>query len=276
MHSSNYLNLAAHTNNSTTQAKQTLLRPTRSAGELRSSSVAEDDFELLGCLAIMRQRRAIVRVGERHRTTVLEILRVHRRPASARAVIHITAAQLVGAERLASTLTPNYRPVPRRNPKLQCRRAGPYEILTTADDGAEAAALVWSDGHGNVEAVNEADAVGGEIAVATVVEGDLGESGGGGAADAAAFEAAGAVAGGAGEVGAGVGAQGAGPYSTGPVVGGGGKGAVGERWEAKAPALEDVVAGVGGDRRADGKRTVVHHRKGHPRVLRCRRRDERY
>ncbi|PSS14266.1 Osmotin-like protein [Actinidia chinensis var. chinensis] len=108
-------------------------------------------------------------------------------------------------------------------------------------------------------AVDEADAVGGEVEVAAVVEAELGEGGWGGASGAGALDAAAAVAGGAGEAAVGVGAGGAGPDAAGPVLFGAGEGAVGELVEVEPAALEDGVAGVGLDGGPDGVGTVVDY-----------------
>ncbi|KAI0519178.1 hypothetical protein KFK09_006620 [Dendrobium nobile] len=130
-------------------------------------------------------------------------------------------------------------------------------ILTATDNGTKTTAFVRGHGHGEVEAVDEADGVGNEVAVAAVVECELGEGSGGGAGEAGAFEAVAAVASGAGEMGACVGAASATPDAAGPVVSWGGEGAVGEGGEAEAAVFEDVVAGVGGDGWTDGEGTVV-------------------
>lgn len=216
--------------------------------------MTEDDFELFGGRALVHERGAIVRVGEGRRARVLEELRVARRPARVRAVVVVPAAQLVRPERGAPAPAPHDRRTPLH---LQRVRARAEEVRAAADDGARALALVRRDGHGDVEAVDEADAVGGEVGVA-VVEDELGQGGRGGAAEAAALEAAAAVAGGAGEAVAVVGAGGAGPDAAGPVGGGGREGAVGEGGEGEAAALQDGVPGVGLNGGPDGVGAVVH------------------
>lgn len=112
--------------------------------------------------------------------------------------------------------------------------------------------------HGEVEAIDEADGVGGEVGVA-VVEAELGESGRGGTTAAIALDAATAVAGGAGEVVVGVGAASPGPDAARPVDGGGREGAVGEGVEGEAAPLEDGVAGVGLNGWIDGEGAVVDY-----------------
>ena len=115
------------------------------------------------------------------------------------------------------------------------------------------------DRHGDVETVDKADAVGGEVELAALVEAELGEGGGGGTAGAGALDAAAAIAGGAAEAAFGVGAGGAGPDSAGPVLLGAGEGAVGELVEVEAAALEDGVASVGLDGGPDGVGAVVDY-----------------
>ncbi|CAN6559618.1 unnamed protein product [Malus baccata var. baccata] len=138
-----------------------------------------------------------------------------------------------------------------------CTPRRPSQVGLATDDGADAVALVGSDGEGDVEAVDEADAVGEEVGGAAVVEADLGKGGGGGAAGSVALEAAAAVSGEAGEVRSVLGAVGAGPDAPGPGLGGSGEGAVGEGVEEEAAPLEDGVAGVGLDGGPDGEGAVV-------------------
>ncbi|KAI3429095.1 uncharacterized protein J3R85_008741 [Psidium guajava] len=219
--------------------------------------VAEDDLELARRGALVHQRRAVVRERERGGAGALEELRVARRPARVFAVVVVPAAQLVGPERLAPALARHHGAVPRRRPHLQLRRARRQQVGPAAHDGAHALPLVRRHRHGDVEAVHEADAVGGEVGVA-LVEAELGEGGWSGAAEAPALEAAAAVAGGAGEAAAmGMGAVGAGPDAAGPGGVGGGEGAVGEGGEGEATALEDGVAGVGLDGRPHREGAVV-------------------
>lgn len=182
--------------------------------------MAEYDLELLWSGAVVRQRRAVVRVRERGRALALEVVRVRARPARLGTVVHVPTAQLVRPERRAPALAPDDT-TPVRRAQLQRAGAVGEQVLPATDDGTAAFPFVRGDGHGDVEAVDEGDAVGGEVlAGPTVVEGELGESGGRGAAEAAALEAGAAVAGRAGEVGggAGGGATGAGPNAAGPVT----------------------------------------------------------
>lgn len=217
--------------------------------------MAEDDLELTRRGAVVGEGGAVVRVGGGGGARVLEEVGVGGGLTREGAVEVVPAAELVGAEGLAAALTGHH--VARRRPLLQSRGAGGDEVGLAADDWADAIALVGGDGEGDVEAVDEADEVGGAVVV-VVVEAELDEGGGGGAAEAFALEAAGAVAGGAGEVAAGVvGAPGAGPDAAGPVLGGGGEGAVGEGGEGEAAALEDLVAGVGLDGGPNGEGAVV-------------------
>lgn len=112
------------------------------------------------------------------------------------------------------------------------------------------------DSHGDVEAVDERDTVGGEVVVA-VVEAELGQGGWSGPAESVAFQAVAAVASDAGEFAVGVGAAGSGPDPARPVLGRSGEGAVGEAMEIEAATFEDWVAGVGLDGRPDGEGAVV-------------------
>lgn len=187
--------------------------------------MAENNFKLTRRGALMDERWAIVRISERRRASVLKELRVARPPASLRAVVVVPAAELIRTEGGAATLATHHRPV-RRSLHLQPVRARRQQIRTAAHNGALPLPLVRRHRHREVEAVNEADAIRGEVGVA-VVEGELGKGGGGGAAESVALEAAAAVAGGAGEAAPGVCAARAGPEAAGPVGGGSGEGAVG-------------------------------------------------
>lgn len=125
--------------------------------------------------------------------------------------------------------------------------------------------------HPQVEPIDEADAVGRQIAPAAVVERDLREAGGGRAAEAGAREAAGAVACGAGEAAIGAAdAAGTGPYATRPGASRRGKGAVRKGGEEEAATFKDVAAGVRLDGRPQREGAVVHHRQVHRRELRRR------
>ncbi|KAK1264516.1 hypothetical protein QJS04_geneDACA011233 [Acorus gramineus] len=196
-----------------------------------------------------------MRVRERCGARVFEIVRVRRRPTRAGAVVLVPAAQLVRPERLAPALTPHDVPST-RGAHLKRSRARREQVRAAAHDGADPVPLVRGDCQGDVEAVDEADAVGGVVG-AGVVEVELRESGGGGAAEAGALEAAAAVAGEAGEAVVGVGAAGAGPDSARPGLVRGGEGAVGEGVEGEAAVLEDGVARVGLDGGPDGVGAVV-------------------
>lgn len=220
--------------------------------------MTENNLEFTRRRALMHHRRAIMRIRESSRTRVLEKLGIARTPTRLRIIKMVPTTKLVGTESLTPTLTTHHRTVAWRRPELQGSGAGGQEVSPASHDGAVALALVRGDRHGDVVAVDEADAVGGEVGVA-VVEGELGEGGRGGAAGAGALEAATAVAGGAGEAVAGVGAVGAGPDPARPVLGRSGKGPVGEFFEGEAAALEDGVAGVGLDGGPDGEGAVVDH-----------------
>lgn len=165
----------------------------------------------------------------------------------------VPTAQLVRTERLAGALASHHAGV-RRHPQPLGTRG--EEIGLAAYHRAHAVALVRGDGQGDVEAVDEADAVREEV-VGPVVEVDLRQRSGGCAAGSVALEAAAAVAGEAGEVVLGLGAVGAGPDPTRPGLGRGGEGAVGEGGEVEAATLEDGVAGVGLDAGPEGEGAVV-------------------
>ncbi|CAH9073087.1 unnamed protein product [Cuscuta europaea] len=108
----------------------------------------------------------------------------------------VPAAKLVRLERFASTLASHHRSVTALGPEMKLRRARLDEIRLAADHRTLACPFVGGDRHGEVEAVDEADRVGGEISV-TVVEIQLDESCRKGAAGAVALQAAAAVPGGA-------------------------------------------------------------------------------
>lgn len=120
-------------------------------------------------------------------------------------------------------------------------------------------------GQAEVETVDEADAIGGEVVVA-VVEAELDEGGRGFAAGAVALKLAAAVAGGAGEAFVSGDAAGAAPDAAGPVLGRGREGTVGEGVEGEAAALQDGVADVGLDGGPDGVRAVVDQGQDHARL----------
>lgn len=226
--------------------------------------MTENDLKLPRRRALVRQRRAIVPVRHRRRASLLEELRISRRPARLRTVVLVPTTQLVGPERLAPALAPHHGPVSRGRPQLQRRRTRGEQVRPAPHDGAVALPLVGRNGHGDVEPVNQADCVGGLVLVA-VVEAELGEGGGCGAAGPGALEAAAAVAGGAGEVaGGGSGAAGAGPDPAGPVLGGAREGAVGKLVEVEAAPFEDGEAGVGLDGGPDWVGAVVDY--GHDEV----------
>lgn len=210
--------------------------------------MAKDNLELAGGGALVHERRRVMGEGEGGGTRVLEEGGVNRALARVSAVEVVPTAQLVRVEGLAPALARHDGAVGGGDAVLEHGRTRGEEVGAAAHDGAHASALVRSHRHGDVEAVHEAHAVGGEVAVA-VVDLQLGQGGGGGAAGAVALEAAAAVARGAGEGGAGVGAGGAGPDAAGPVGVRDGDGEVGERVEGEAAAAQVGVAGVGLDGR---------------------------
>jgi hypothetical protein len=167
------------------------------------------------------ERGAVVRVGEGLRAPALEGLRVLGRAAGARAVVHVAAAEHVGAERLAPA--PAGEDAARGGAKLQFAGAGLGEVLAAGEDGAAAAALVRDHGQAHVEAVHQAHAVRG--LVVAVVEGDLCQRGSRRAAQPAA------VARGATELPGRAGAARARPDAARPGVGRRGEGFVRERRE---------------------------------------------
>lgn len=146
--------------------------------------MAEDDFELARRNAVVGERGAVVSVGGRGRARVLEEIGVGGGLASVGAVEVAPAAELVRPERLATALARHH--VPGGAALLQRRGAGGDEIGAAADHRADAFPLVWGDGQGDVEAVNEADEIRALVVVA-VVEVELGEGGGAGSTGAVAF-----------------------------------------------------------------------------------------
>lgn len=216
--------------------------------------MTENDFQFPRRRALMRQRRAIVRICERRRTSALEEVGVACRLACLWAVVVVPAAKLVLPEGVAGALAP-YHPTVRRS-QLQRVRARLQQIRLTSHHRALPFPLVGGHRHRNVESVDQAHGVRGKVGVA-VVEAELGQCGGGGAAEAVALQAAAAVTGDAGEVAVGVGAVAAGPYTAGPVGVGGGEGAVGEGVENEAAALQHRMAGVGQNGGPNGEGTVV-------------------
>lgn len=115
--------------------------------------VAENDFELTWRRALMHERRAIVRVSEGRRTSVLEELRVARRPAGLRAVVMVPAAELIRPEGRAAALAPDNRPM-RRSSHLQRVRTRRQQICPATYHGALPLPLVWRHGHREVEPVD--------------------------------------------------------------------------------------------------------------------------
>lgn len=221
--------------------------------------VTENDLELTWRTALMHQRRTVMGEGESGRTRLLEEIRVARPLTRLRTVVVSPTAKLVRAKRLAPALAPHHVPVSGWIPELQRCGTRWDEVGLAPHHGTNTAPLVWGHRHGDVEAVDEADGVGGLVVVA-VVEAELSEGGGGGAAAAVAFNAAAAVTGGAGEVAVLGGAAGSGPDAAGPVLGGGEEGVVGEGVKDEAAAFEDGVAAVGLDGWPDGEGTVVDDR----------------
>jgi hypothetical protein len=221
--------------------------------------VAEDDLELARRGAVVGERGAVVRVGEGLRALALEELRVLGCAAGAGVVVHVAAAELVGAEGLAAALAGD--DAAGRGAQLQLAGAGLGEVLAAGEDGAVAAALVRGHGQAHVEAVHQAHAV--RRPVAAVVERDLRQRGRRRAAEPAALEPAAAVTRRAVELRARAGAARARPDAARPGVGRRGEGPVGERREEEAAALEDVVARVGLDAGPHGERAVVDDGQGH-------------
>lgn len=153
----------------------------------------------------------------------------------------------------------------RRAPQLQTLGTRGEQIGSATDHRTNPFPLVRRHRHRQVEAVDQADTVGGEVVVA-VVQCDLDQRRRSFASGAVAFDFAAAVAGGAGEAVVGVRAARSGPDPTRPVVVRSGEGAVGECVESETAALQDVVAGVGLDGRPDSERTVVDQGQYHCRV----------
>lgn len=218
--------------------------------------MTEDDLELARRRTLVRQGRAIMRIRESSRASMLEKLRVTRRPTRVGTVVVIPTTQLVRPKSLTSALTGHHRAVAWRRPELQSRRTRGEKVGPTSHDGTNAFTLVRRHRHGEVKPVHEGDGVGGEVGVA-VVEVELRQGDGGGASSPVALEAAAAVPGGAGESVVRIGASGTGPDAAGPESGRGWEGTVGEGVEGEAAALEDLVARVGLYGRPDSEGAVV-------------------
>lgn len=74
-------------------------------------------------------------------------------------VVIVHATERVRPECLTRTLARHDGAVPRRRPHLKLRRARGEEVGRAPNDGAHAITLVRGHRHGDVEAVDEADAV---------------------------------------------------------------------------------------------------------------------
>lgn len=103
---------------------------------------------------------------------MLEEVRINRWLTHLWAIVMVPAAQLVRPKGLAPTLTRHHRTVTLRYTVLQRRRTRRKQIHSTAYHGAHAFTLVWGHRHGDVEAVHEANAVGG-VVVRTMVDAEL-------------------------------------------------------------------------------------------------------
>jgi hypothetical protein len=143
--------------------------------------VAEDDLQLTWRRAFVHKSWAIMGIRKRGRARMLEELREARSPTRLRTVVVVPTAQLVRTERLAPTLARHDRPVTGRRPDLQPVGTRGEQVGATANNGAVALALVRGHSHGHVKAIDKADTVGGEVVLA-VVEAELSQRGGGGAA----------------------------------------------------------------------------------------------
>lgn len=110
-----------------------------------------------------------MRVRKRGRTSMLKEIRPLGPFTRLRAVEMTSAAKLVGIERLASALTRDHAPI---RVFLQRPRTRGQQIRLATDNRTHAFTLVRRYRHGDVEAVDEADGVGGLVGVA-VVEAEL-------------------------------------------------------------------------------------------------------
>lgn len=217
--------------------------------------VAEDDFELSGRRTVMHKRRTVMSKSESRRTRMLKEQRMARSFTCMRTIVMVPTTQLVCMESLTPTLTSHH--VSTVSMELKMSRTRFQEVFTTANDRTYTMAFVRSHSHRNVEAVNERNAVRGEVMVTTVMKVELSERSWCGAAETVAFEAVSTVSGGAGEFSVVVVTTSTGPDATGPVSGWGEEGAVSEGWESEATFLEDGVTGVGLNGWPHGEGTVV-------------------
>lgn len=76
--------------------------------------VAENDFELTWRRALMPQRRTVMCIGKRSRTSVLKELREGRSPTRLWAIIVVPTTQFIGTKSFTPTLTSNNWTVTRR------------------------------------------------------------------------------------------------------------------------------------------------------------------
>jgi hypothetical protein len=157
------------------------------------------------------------------------------------AVVHVAAAQLVGAEVLAADLA--HEDAAGRGAQLQLAVAGLGEVLAAGDYGAVVVALVWGHGQAHVEAIHHAHAVRGLVVV--VVEVHLRQRRERRAAEPAALEPPRRSRPWPVELRVGARAAHARPDAAKPGVGRRREGLVGERREEEVAALQDVVPGVG-------------------------------
>ena len=130
--------------------------------------VAENDFELSWRRALMHERRTVICISKRGRTSALKELRVGRSLTRLWAIILVLTTQFIATKRLTPTLTTNNWTVTRWWPELEFFRTRVEQIGTAANQRALAFTLMWGHSHGDVKAVNEANSVRGEVTLALV------------------------------------------------------------------------------------------------------------
>lgn len=164
-------------------------------------------------------------ISKSGRASFLEVLGVTGRLACFFAVEMISTTKLVRTKRLTTALAPDHFPT--RPMKPQLVRTLSKQVDPVSYHGAVPLPFMWGHRQGDVEPINQAHAVRGEV--------------------------------GAREMVLCISALGAAPDAAGPVGGGGVEGAVGEAVEEKAATFKDWEASVGLDGGPDGIGAVVDY-----------------
>lgn len=187
--------------------------------------MAEDDLEFTRRRTLVHKRGVIVGICKGGRASVLKEIRVARRLTRLWTVEMVPTAQLIRTQSLTPAFASHNRTMTSWRAKLQPFGTCGEQICTTADDGAYTFAFMRCNRQGNVETVNKADAVRGEV-ILTVVDGELSQCSWGCTSSSVTLEFATTVAGDTGEPVVDGGASGSGPNTAGPVRGWGWEGLV--------------------------------------------------